>query len=393
MNDWGELISFVTAHACNWVGDPAEADGNKNGQSGWGIHLDDPPPYNRLLGPVFPRGDAAGVIRHKGRTLCQWGDTQRPDMTFSVTKTYLAMLAGIAVDQNLINNLDEPVSATLNRQNISQNSFADAHNKNISWLQLLQFTSEWRGECFGIPDQVDHFREVALQSKAESKTKPEKSAPTDKPAKGQPRELQTPGTYWEYNDVRINQFSLALMQLFGRPLPDLFDETIMQPLGINARASEPVGDEVAPANGQWQWFGYKNSWLTPDSGSPMQSVPGGGHWGGGMVICVDHQAAIAELLLNEGVTKKQPSTKLLPDEWVKRMRTPCAIAPFYGLFTWLNTNHCISESVPESCFFALGIGGQLIMHDPENDLLAVLRWIDSDYTADIIEMIYRIFRQ
>ena len=33
------------------------------------------------------------------------------------------------------------------------------------------------------------------------------------------RVLQPPGTYWEYNDVRINQLSLALLHLFGRALP------------------------------------------------------------------------------------------------------------------------------------------------------------------------------
>ncbi len=399
MSDWDKLINFIAAHSCDWINDPAEADA----ESGWGIHLDDTPPYNRLLGPVFARGDTAGTIRYQGRTLCQWGDTQRPDMTFSVTKTYLAMLAGIAVDQNLIKSLDESVNTTLQRHGSSMNSFADDHNKHISWLHLLQFCSEWQGECFGIPDQVDHFRDVAIQSKADSQSTSQNNiAQKNKPAKGQQRELQSPGTYWEYNDVRINQFSLALMELFGKPLPELFDELIMQPLGINARAPEPVGDEIAPAIGQWQWYGYKNSWITSEGKPPMQSVPGGGHWGGGMVICVDHQAAIAELLLSEGTLKvkaKKPSnsqeqpTRLLPDGWVQQMRTPCSIAPFYGLFTWLNTGHCISANVPESCFFAMGIGGQLVMHDPENNLVAVMRWIDSDFTGDIIEMIYQIFGQ
>ena len=183
-------------------------------------------------------------------------------------------------------------------------------NKQVSWLHLLQFSSEWRGECFGIPDQVDHFRDVAMQSKANSQAASKNNTvQIRKPDKGQLRDLQSPGTYWEYNDVRINQFSLALMELFGRPLPDLFDELIMQPLGINTRAPEPVSHEIAPAGGQWQWYGYKNSWITPEGKSPIQSVPGGGHWGGGMVICVDHQAAIAELLLNEGVIKKQTDAK------------------------------------------------------------------------------------
>ena len=40
-----------------------------------------------------------------------------------------------------------------------------------------------------------------------------------------------PGSYWEYNDVRINQFSLALLHLFKRPLPEVFLESVLKPIG------------------------------------------------------------------------------------------------------------------------------------------------------------------
>ena len=53
--------------------------------------------------------------------------------------------------------------------------------------------------------------------------------------KGDPRPLQEPGTYWEYNDVRINQLSLALLHLFQRPLPEVFREAIMRPIGASER--------------------------------------------------------------------------------------------------------------------------------------------------------------
>ena len=81
--------------------------------------------------------------------------------------------------------------------------------------------------------------------------------------KSDPRPLQTPGGYWEYNDVRINQLSLALLHLFGRPLPEVFRENIMLPIG--------AGD-------QWRWVGYVNSWVEI-KGRRVQSVPGGSHWG------------------------------------------------------------------------------------------------------------------
>ena len=43
--------------------------------------------------------------------------------------------------------------------------------------------------------------------------------------------LQAPGTYWAYNDVRINHLSLALLHLFRRPLPEIFMESVHAPIG------------------------------------------------------------------------------------------------------------------------------------------------------------------
>ena len=62
----------------------------------WGVHPDDPSPWNRLLGPVHGRGPVSGVITRAGRRLTSWGEPDRADLTFSIAKTYLALLAGAA---------------------------------------------------------------------------------------------------------------------------------------------------------------------------------------------------------------------------------------------------------------------------------------------------------
>ncbi len=347
--DWKEVIGFIEAHSCQWSYQPTEGE--------WGIHHLDDPPHNRLLGPVFDRGGPSGLIAIDGKIQCQWGDIHRADMTFSVTKSYLALTIGVAVDQGLISDIDQTVHDSLSARGIKDTGFEDAHNRRVTWRHLLQFTSEWRGECFGVPDQIDHYRVVGMQPAGASKRK------------GSARTLAVPGSYWEYNDIRINQFSYALMLLFDRAIPAVFDEYILSPLS---------------ASDQWRWYGYENSWVVTDSGKRVQSVPGGGHWGGGMVISAHDQFLIARLMINNGVHEGR---QLLSSAWISQMREPCKIAPWYGFFTWLNTDHVISRSVSEQSYFAMGIGGQLIWHDPDAGLVAVFRWIDPDYTEQILQRV------
>ena len=106
---WSDVTEFIEARSCRWSFEPSDA--NHGGE--WGIHQLDDPPHNRLLGPVFARGPATGLIAIDGDTQCQWGDIHRADMTFSVTKSYLAMVAGIAVSQGLITNIDQSVGCLL----------------------------------------------------------------------------------------------------------------------------------------------------------------------------------------------------------------------------------------------------------------------------------------
>jgi len=186
---------------------------------------------------------------------------------------------------------------------------------------------------------------------------------TAKGKKGHPRPLQTPGAFWEYNDVRINQLSLALLHLFGRALPKVFREAIMQPIG---------------ASNQWRWAGYDNSWIDLN-GHRVQSVPGGTHWGGGMSIGSLDQARVGQLLLNDG---KANGSQVISADWIKSMRTPCAIAPFYGYLIWLNHANRVFPSVPASSYFAIGAGSSVTWMEPERHMVLVVRWIDADHADE-----------
>ena len=58
---------------------------------------------------MTPRGGHAGVVYRGGRLLAEWGDASRPDMTFSVAKSFLSLLAGLALGDGLIRSLDDKV--------------------------------------------------------------------------------------------------------------------------------------------------------------------------------------------------------------------------------------------------------------------------------------------
>jgi CubicO group peptidase (beta-lactamase class C family) len=297
----------------------------------------EPPPDNAIIGPIRARGEPNGLVLRGGRMVATWGDTQQVDFTFSMAKSYLSLLAGIAYADGLITDLDEPV-----RRTVDDGGFEGSHNGAVTWRHLLQNTSEWEGTLFGKSDMIDRNRNLAVEGKGR---------------KGEARPLQAPGTHWEYNDVRVNRLALALLRRFRRPLPEVFAERIMQPIGASA---------------DWSWHGYSTSSVEID-GRMMESVSGGSHWGGGVLIHAEDQARIGLLMLHRGAWNGR---RILPEYWVSASLTPCPLNPNYGLLWWLNTDHGRYKSAPADSFMAVGAGGNVTWVAPSQDIVAVLRWTD-----------------
>jgi CubicO group peptidase (beta-lactamase class C family) len=294
------------------------------------------PPDNEVLGNTAPRGAPNGLILRRGRLVTRWGDTRQVDMTFSVAKSYLALLAGLALGDGLIGSLDDRVSDT-----VSDPAFAGPRNGLITWRMLLEQTSEWEGTLFGKADRIDRGRDLKREGGS---------------AKRMDRPLQAPGTYWEYNDIRVNALSLALLHRFRRPLPEVFAERIAGPVGGSTEG---------------RWEGYRTSFVEID-GRQIQSVSGGGHWGGGVFTHAEDQARIGQLMLQDGTWNGR---RVLPEGWVAACTTPCRLNADYGLLWWLNGQGRYPAASRES-FFAQGAGGNVIWIDPRNELVGVFRWLN-----------------
>ena len=297
-----------------------------------------------ILGPMRQRGKQAGIILKNGYIVAQWGDTKRVDMTFSVTKSYLSTIAGLASDNHLIRNVDDHVN-----EYVWDDTFDGAHNSKITWRHLLTQSSDWSGCLFDICDWAD---------------RPPKEGGIDD---WKNRKLLEPGAQFEYNDVRVNLLAYSLLQVWRKPLPVVLKEKIMDPIG---------------ASTTWRWYGYENSFVNMD-GTMLQSVSGGGHFGGGLFINTLDHARFGLLFLRKGKWKNQ---QLISESWVNAAHQPSAANKSYGLMWWLNQEDAL-KGLSKNIYYADGFGGNYIVIDNEHDLVIVVRWLESNKIGEFVRLV------
>jgi len=286
----------------------------------------------KLLGsiPTERAGTNALIIRH-GYIVAEFGDTTRPDPTYSVAKSMLSTVAGIALDRGLIPNLDEPVGKL-----VKDGGYDSPHNQVVTWRNHLQQESEWEGEMFG---KNANFIGTEAFGRGEMK----------------PRAIEAPGAHYEYNDVRINRFALSLLRLYKKQLPDVFRDEVMNPIG---------------ASSTWKWVPYANAYVDVD-GKRMATMSGGTRWGGGMWISTYDMARFGQIWLHGG---KWADKQIVSQQYVKMATTASAHGPDYGFLWWLNTTGRQWPGSTTATFEARGQGGNVIHIDPTRDLVVVWRW-------------------
>ncbi len=308
-------------------------------------------PYHKILGPTKKRGGPAGLIIKDGYIVAQWGDVGRVDMTFSVTKSYLSTMAGLAYDRGLIRSTQDKVV-----DYVWDGTFDGEHNASISWHHLLNQSSDWSGELFGIKDWAD---------------RPPREGGVDD---WKYRDLRTPGTVMEYNDVRVNVLAYSLLQVWRKPLPQVLKENIMDHIG---------------ASSTWRWYGYNDAWVNVD-GIKMQSVTGGGHSGGGVFISALDHARFGLLFLNEG---NWNGKQLLSKEWVQMVQQPSEANESYGYMWWLNRGNRAWDGVDDqSIYYAAGFGGNYIVVDKANNMVVVTRWLQPSKLAEMMKLVKAAIR-
>lgn len=325
-------------------------------------------PFGFGIGPFADRGDPTGLIIHRGYLVAKWGNPAQVEMTHSVTKSFLSVVVGLAVDKKIIRSVHDTIEKYISpielfdpsNQNKPFNNlqmiqpFSSEHNRRLTWDVMLRQTSDWEGTLWGKPDWADR--------------------PDADPNKWLNRKRNEPGAVYEYNDVRVNALALAATSFWRKPLPEVLKEHIMDPIG---------------ASTTWRWYGYNNSWIVLD-GKPVQSVSGGGHWGGGMFISAYDMARFGLLTFHNG---NWNGKQLISEEWIKQSIIPTKAQPTYGYMNFfLNTDKKYLPNAPASAFVHVGNGTNIIYVDKENELVMVIRWIENRNIDEMVQKVLSALR-
>ncbi len=313
--------------------------------SNWDFEKDQVRTFGTPLGPL-PKQRAAtnGILLRHGYIAAEFGDIEANDPVYSVAKSFLSTICSLAVERGLIKNINDPVA-----KYIHDGGYDSPHNSKITWKEHLQQTSEWEGMLWGKNADFVGVEQFGAGQRP-------------------PRAIQEPGSFYEYNDVRINRFSLSLLRLFGESLPEVLKTSIMDPIG---------------ASQKWRWVPYNNS-TVEINGHQIGSVSGGTRWGGGLWIDSGDLARFGLLILNHG---QWGARQLVSAKWLNDAVTPSEHGPDYGYLWWLNTHKKQWPSGPATSFAAIGNGSNTIWIDPEHDIVFVWHWYQGRAMEGMVQRI------
>ena len=277
--------------------------------------------FGSLLGSVpNKRAKTNGVVIYKGYVVAEFGDTTWVDPTYSVAKSMMATVAGIAVRDG---------------RSATSTSRSAASSRTAATTRRATPRSPGRCTCSRRPS-----------GKATcAARRPTSSATRLRRGRAQAARAAAPGSYYEYNDVRINRSALSLLRTFNKPVPEVFREQVMDVIG---------------ASNTWKWVPYHNSYVEVD-GKQVASVSGGTRWGGGMWINSWDMARFGYLWLRGGKWGEQADP-------AARLREgglgPSAHGPDYGYLWWLNTKGKNYPGLPANVYGARGAGSNTMSSRP-----------------------------
>jgi CubicO group peptidase (beta-lactamase class C family) len=334
---WGSVGRSSIARAMWWreadVGDqyrfPARRipSGNDASPLPTGVELPAPTlsavPGAGLDGFLRATDTLAFVVVHDDRLVYeryfQGSDRSSLQTSFSVAKSFVSTLVGIAIDEGAIGSVSDPVT-----DYVPELADRDPRFERITLHDLLTMSSGIRYQEHSLPvpwgDDINTYYGTDLRDLAVNATEIERP----------------PGQAWLYNNYNPLLLGLVLERATGMSVSAYMSTRLWRPLGAEFDASWSLDSEAS---------GFEKM----ESG--LNAAP------------IDY-ARFGELFLHDG---EWNDTRIVPEDWV---RTATALdattdpAEDYQYFWWIDTER-------PGRFYALGNLGQYIYVAPDTGVVIV----------------------
>jgi CubicO group peptidase (beta-lactamase class C family) len=263
-------------------------------------------------------GSTAVMIVQHGLVVAEWGDRARRSNLYSVRKSLLNALIGIAVDERRI-----ALDATMAQLGIDDtNPTLTDEERTATVADLLAARSGiYHLALYEDPGMV---------------------------ARRPPRGSHPPGTFWYYNNWDFNALGTIYERAVGMSIFDAFERRIATPIGMQ---------DYQASDGH-----YVTGAASIHAAYPIR-------------MSARDLARFALLYLRDG---RWNDRQVVPSEWVSvstRAHSDTGFGPGYGYLWWTGAETNV-VTVPPGTFFAHGNQGQSAVVIPSLDLIVVHR-IDS----------------
>jgi CubicO group peptidase (beta-lactamase class C family) len=335
------LVAVILAVAAGCTGDPGEGDEQtpksvEPGSGQVGVVVDqvmDSGGYDDVRTILVFAGERPLVERHY-----DWIARETSDV-YSVSKSVMSILIGIAIDEGTLGSLDQTLTELLPDHTPAMAPRVGR----ITLRQLLTMTA-------GLP--ADPANAGPAFESTDDWVTAILSEPLERPA----------GAGFAYSSAGSHLLSAILEEATGRPVLDYARDRLFDPLGIDTRpAAEPVVDFDKQAELGAVYDAASFAWPV----DPQRLHLGYGH----LKISTQDMAKFGHLMLAGGRWNGEQIVSAL---WVRESTrahvATNALAPIdhYGYHWWVTT------ADGHHAFAALGFGGQLIEVVPDLDLVLVV---------------------